>query len=99
MLRDMVITKIATQVRVADLERALRFYVQTLGFEEDFRFRDFYAGLRAGGTSIHLKQVDTTDPSIAFVQEGDHMHQECPRNRGSSKTHGAYQATAARKGA
>ena len=70
----MVITTIATQVRVADLERALQFYIQTLGFEEEFRFSDFYVGIRAGGTSLHLKKVDTRDPSIAFVQEGDHLH-------------------------
>jgi len=70
----MYITSLATQVRVANLDRALRFYTETLGFVEEFRFRDLSASVRAGGTSLHLKQVDTTDPSIAFVKEGDHMH-------------------------
>jgi catechol 2,3-dioxygenase-like lactoylglutathione lyase family enzyme len=70
----MYITGLATQVRVANLERALRFYTETLGFVEESRFRDIYASVRAGGTSLHLKQVETIDPSIAFVKEGDHMH-------------------------
>lgn len=70
----MRITSVATQLRVVDLERALQFYVGTLGFEEEFRFRDFYAGVTAGGTAIHLKKIDGTDPSAAFVREGDHLH-------------------------
>ena len=70
----MQITSIATQVRVTDLERALRFYTEVLGFEEEFRFEDFYAGIRLGETRLHLKLVDHPDPSIAFVREGDHLH-------------------------
>ena len=64
----------ATQVRVVDLERAIRFYVGTLGFEEEFRFGDFFAGIRAGDQRLHLKAFETPDPSIAFVREGDHCH-------------------------
>ena len=70
----MRITSVATQLRVGDLQRSLDFYVGTLGFEEEFRFRDFYAGIRAGTALVHLKQVEAPDPSIAFVQEGDHLH-------------------------
>src|SRR5262249_23485374 len=70
----MLITSLGTQLRVVDLERSVRFYVDRLGFKEDFRFRDFYAGLKAGGTSVHLKRIDGLDPSIAFVQAGDHLH-------------------------
>ncbi|MES1186357.1 MAG: VOC family protein [Myxococcales bacterium] len=70
----MRITSIATQVRVANLERALQFYLDTLGFEEEFRFRDFYAGVRSGESRLHLKLVEMPDPSVAFVREGDHLH-------------------------
>jgi catechol 2,3-dioxygenase-like lactoylglutathione lyase family enzyme len=70
----MHITSIATQVRVTDLERSLRFYTGVLGFEEEFRFEGFYAGIRSGETRLHLKLVDDPDPSIAFVREGDHLH-------------------------
>ena len=70
----MYITSLATQVRVTDLDRALRFYTETLGFVEQFRIRDIYAIVRAGGTSLHLKQVDAVDPSIEFVKDGNHLH-------------------------
>ncbi len=70
----MQVSSIATQLRVVDLERALRFYVGVLGFEKRFRLDDFYAGIRAGGTSLHLKKIDTADPSIAFAREGGHLH-------------------------
>ncbi len=70
----MYITSLATQVRVANLDRALLFYTDTLGFVEEFRYRDSFAAVRAGGTSLHLKQVDKIDPSIAFVKDGDHNH-------------------------
>jgi uncharacterized glyoxalase superfamily protein PhnB len=70
----MQITSMATQLRVVDLERALRFYVDVLGFEEEFRYHDFYAGIRAGDARLHLKCVDTPDPSIPFVRKGDHLH-------------------------
>jgi len=73
-LIGMRITTMATQVRVVDLERALHFYVDTLGFQELFRYEDFYAGIRLGEAFIHLKRVDTSDPSIAFVRDGDHLH-------------------------
>ena len=38
------------------------------------RYGDFYAGIEAGGQSFHLKLVDTPDPSIPFVAEGEHFH-------------------------
>lgn len=70
----MYITSLATQLRVANLDRALHFYTDTLGFVEEFRYRDVHAAVHAGGTSLHLKQVDTIDPSIEFVRNGDHLH-------------------------
>ena len=73
-LPSMRIASVATQIRVTDLDRALRFYVDTLGFEEEFRFRDFYAGVSGGGTLIHLKKTDALDPSVEFVRAGDHLH-------------------------
>src|SRR5687768_3503278 len=36
--------------------------------------RCFYAGLRAAGQIVHLKLVDTPDPSIDFVDAGEHFH-------------------------
>jgi catechol 2,3-dioxygenase-like lactoylglutathione lyase family enzyme len=62
------------QLRTTDLSSSIRFYTTQLGFTLDFQYEDFYAGVRAGGQSIHLKRVDEKDPSIAFVREGEHLH-------------------------
>lgn len=65
----------ATQLRTTDLDATIDFYVSRLGFELDFRFEDFYAGLRTiEGHQIHLKRVDEPNPDIGFVQAGTHLH-------------------------
>jgi catechol 2,3-dioxygenase-like lactoylglutathione lyase family enzyme len=68
------VTGVIAQLRTTDLERAVRFYTAVLGFALDFRYEDFYAGVRAGRQSFHLKLVDEADPSIAFVRTGEHFH-------------------------
>lgn len=65
---------VIAQLRTTDLEGSIRFYTQGLGFELDFRYEDFYAGIRAGAHVFHLKHVDAADPSIAYVAEGEHFH-------------------------
>jgi catechol 2,3-dioxygenase-like lactoylglutathione lyase family enzyme len=63
-----------TQLRTTDLEASIRFYTTVMGFALAFRFGDFYAGIRAGNHLFHLKRVDTADPSIEFVRNGEHFH-------------------------
>lgn len=46
----------ATVLMVADLERSLPFYLEVLGFEQEFRFGN-YVGLKYGPVQIHLSQV------------------------------------------
>lgn len=70
----MSVTQVIPQVRTTDIEESVDFYVNKLGFELDFRYGDFYAGIRAGEGRIHLKLVDDKDPSIDFVRQGDHLH-------------------------
>jgi predicted enzyme related to lactoylglutathione lyase len=63
---------------VADLERAIEFYTNKLGFSVDFRYEDFYAGIIKDGYSIHLKSGETSvdkrknneDPDIIFSVDG-----------------------------
>lgn len=69
----MAITNVIPQLRTIDLEAAIEFYVNRLGFTLDFRFSDFYAGVRSGNHMIHLKLVDDPDPAIDFVRQGDHL--------------------------
>jgi catechol 2,3-dioxygenase-like lactoylglutathione lyase family enzyme len=68
------ITNIVAQLRTTDLAASIGFYTTRLGFTLEFQYEDFYAGVRADGHVIHLKLVDEVDPSIAFVDQGEHFH-------------------------
>ena len=70
----MAITSIVPQLRTTDMASSIRFYTEKLGFAVEFNYRDFYTGIRAGSQVIHLKLVDEKDPSIPYVDEGEHFH-------------------------
>src|SRR5688572_26646912 len=70
----MTITSAISQLRTTDLAESIRFYTTVVGLTLEFQYEDFYAGIRAGRQVFHLKRVDEADPSIAFVDEGDHFH-------------------------
>jgi catechol 2,3-dioxygenase-like lactoylglutathione lyase family enzyme len=70
----MQISGIIPQLRTTNLERSIDFYTTKIGFSLDFRYEDFYAGLRAGDQVVHLKLIDERDPSIEFVAQGEHFH-------------------------
>ena len=70
----MAITGIVPQLRTTDMASSIRFYTEKLGFSVEFTYRDFYTGIRAGDQIFHLKLVDEKDPSIAYVDEGEHFH-------------------------
>ncbi len=62
------------QLRTTDLAASVRFYTTKIGLTLAFQYQDFYAGIRAGAQIFHLKLVDEKDPSIAFVEQGEHFH-------------------------
>jgi catechol 2,3-dioxygenase-like lactoylglutathione lyase family enzyme len=70
----MRISNVIPQLRTTDLARSIDFYTTKVGFTLEFVHDDFYAGLRSGDRVIHLKLVDEADPSIEFVEHGDHFH-------------------------
>ncbi len=70
----MAITGIVAQLRTTDMASSIRFYTEKLGFSVEFTYGDFYTGVRAGNQIFHLKLVDEKDPSIAYVDEGEHFH-------------------------
>jgi catechol 2,3-dioxygenase-like lactoylglutathione lyase family enzyme len=70
----MQISGIVPQLRTTDLAASIDFYTTKLGFTLDFRYEDFYAGVRSGNYVVHLKLIDAPDPSIAFVGQEDHFH-------------------------
>jgi len=70
----MTITSAICQLRTTDLAESIRFYTTVVGLTLEFQYEDFYAGIRAGNQVFHLKLVDDKDPSIEFVDRGDHFH-------------------------
>jgi predicted enzyme related to lactoylglutathione lyase len=54
------IKSMSPQLVVADLERSLDFYSRELGFEIDFRYEDFYAGIARDDYTVHLKSGSPT---------------------------------------
>lgn len=74
----MPIASVIAQLRTTDLNESIRFYTQEIGLALEFQYEDFYAGIRAGNQVFHLKLVDEKDPSIKFVDDGEHFHLALP---------------------
>ena len=70
----MQILSVIAQLRTTDLAESIRFYTTKVGLTLEFQYQDFYAGIRAGRQLFHLKLVDEKDPSIEFVDKGEHFH-------------------------
>ena len=70
----MAISGVIPQLRTTDLKSSIRFYTTKLGLQLEFQYQDFYAGIRAGKQVFHLKLVDEKDPSIQYVEDGEHFH-------------------------
>jgi GNAT superfamily N-acetyltransferase/predicted enzyme related to lactoylglutathione lyase len=68
------ISGVIPQLRTTDLRASIAFYTTQVGLTLDFQYSDFYASIRAGGHVFHLKLADERDPSIDFVDRGDHFH-------------------------
>jgi catechol 2,3-dioxygenase-like lactoylglutathione lyase family enzyme len=70
----MQISSAIAQLRTTDLAESIRFYTTKVGLTLEFQYQDFYAGIRAGSQLFHLKLSDEKDPSIEFVDKGEHFH-------------------------
>jgi len=70
----MKITSAIAQLRTTDMAESIRFYTTKVGLTLEFRYQDFYAGIRAGNQVFHLKLVDEMDPSIEYVDKAEHFH-------------------------
>lgn len=70
----MKISGASCQLWTTDLAQSIDFYTDKIGLTLEFRYEDFYAGIRAGEQVFHLKYVCEKDPTIDFVDENGHFH-------------------------
>ena len=77
----MEISAAATVVPVTDLEASIQFFIETLGFKEEFR-HDGYVGLERDNCLVHLSRAgnpNTGSPGSAsvylFCDDVDSIHQ------------------------
>ena len=75
------VKKMSPQFLVTDLGHSIEFYTKKLGFDLEFRYEDFYAGIIKNSCSIHLKcgrpsiderksKRENNDLDIVFSVEG-----------------------------
>ena len=67
------VTGIAPQFLVDDLERAIAYYCDKLGFELDFKYQSFYAAVRRDGFAIHLKHAAKSGADRASRKQNEHL--------------------------
>jgi len=58
---------------VSDLEAAIDHYTSVLGFAEEFRYEDFYAGLHLDGYPVHLKTGAVTEAERENRRANEHV--------------------------
>jgi catechol 2,3-dioxygenase-like lactoylglutathione lyase family enzyme len=67
------ITGIVPQLLVDDLDRAIAFYRDQLGFAVDFIYESFYAAVSRDGFAIHLKHAPKCAVDRAHRKEHEHL--------------------------
>ena len=67
------ITGIAPQLLVDNLDRAIAYYRDSLGFELDFQYESFYASVTRDGFAIHLKQAEKLVADRAHRKQHEHL--------------------------
>ena len=67
------LTGIAPQLLVDDLERAIAYYCDKLGFELDFNYQSFYASVTRDGFAIHLKHAPKLAAEREHRKQNEHL--------------------------
>lgn len=67
------ITGIAPQFLVDDLDTAIGYYREKLGFELDFTYESFYASVSRDGFAIHLKHAPKPDADREHRKRNEHL--------------------------
>lgn len=64
---------IAPQFLVDDLDRAIAYYCDKLGFELDFKYQSFYASVTRDGFAIHLKHAPKLAADREHRKQNEHL--------------------------
>jgi uncharacterized glyoxalase superfamily protein PhnB len=67
------IVKASPQFLVDDLQKAVAFYVERLGFKSDFVYEGFYGSVSRDGASIHLKCTPKLEAERVHRKSGGHL--------------------------
>jgi catechol 2,3-dioxygenase-like lactoylglutathione lyase family enzyme len=67
------LTGIAPQFLVDDLDRAIAYYRDKLGFNLDFKYQSFYAGVTRDGLAIHLKHAPKLPADREHRKHNEHL--------------------------
>ena len=67
------LTGIAPQFLVDDLDAAIAYYREQLGFKLDFRYESFYASVSRDGFAIHLKCAPKTLADRTHRKQHEHL--------------------------
>jgi len=67
------VTGIAPQFLVDDLDRAMAYYRDKLGFELDFEYESFYAAVSRDGFAIHLKHAPKLPADREHRKQDEHL--------------------------
>lgn len=67
------LTGIAPQFLVDDLDRAIAYYRDKLGFALDFKYESFYAGVSRDGFAIHLKESEKLAGDRTHRKQNEHL--------------------------
>src|SRR5262245_35864453 len=72
-IRSPQITGIIPQFLVDDLDRAIAYYREKLGFDLDFQYESFYASVSRNGFAIHLKEAEKLAGERAHRKRNEHL--------------------------
>jgi catechol 2,3-dioxygenase-like lactoylglutathione lyase family enzyme len=67
------LTGIAPQFLVDDLDRAIAYYCDKVGFVLDFKYQSFYASVTRDGFAIHLKHGPRLAAEREHRKENEHL--------------------------
>jgi len=67
------LTAIAPQFLVDDLDRAIAYYCDKLGFSLDFKHQSFYASVSRDGFAIHLKDAPKVRADREHRKMNEHL--------------------------